>query len=60
MKNEFIKPEIEILTFLCEGNAADSYWRDSTTEYSIDLPGGNSDLGGDSGAGGDLGVPYQQ
>ena len=60
MKNEFIKPEIEILTFLCEGNAADSYWRDSTNKYSIDLPGGNPDLGGDSGAGGDLGVPYQQ
>lgn len=64
MKNKFIKPEVEILSFLCEGRAPDSYWRVSNNStyqnHSIQLPDGNEVLGGDNTPGGDLGVPYQQ
>ena len=63
MKNKFIKPEIEILAFLCEKQAADSYTRirnDQKSDNVISLPTGAApELGGEEVAGGDLGTPYQ-
>jgi hypothetical protein len=62
MKNKFIKPEIEILAFHCEGNAADSYKRILNDEQStkvFELPKGDPTHGGVEVNGGDLGVPYQ-
>ena len=62
MKNKFIKPEIEILAFLCEQLAPDSYTRirnDQKSENVIDLPTGDPKQYGVNEAGGDLGVPYQ-
>ena len=63
MKNKFIKPEIELLSFICEKRAADSYMLQHSTKYnqttSMQLPKGNPQLGGVDEAGADLGVPYQ-
>lgn len=68
MKNKFIKPEIDILTFLC---AATHFDADSVSQ-STKLGGGvnarkngtlpegaTPEQGGVNVPGGDLGVPYQ-
>lgn len=49
MKNKFIKPEIELLPFLCETLAPDSYNQVETLgegiKFNNNLPGGGGDLG---------------
>lgn len=67
MKNKFIKPEAEILTFLCDSThlAADSVNQDPVLGrgYKINdggaLPKGGTLNNAEDTYGGDLGVPYQ-
>jgi hypothetical protein len=67
MKNKFIKPEIEILTFHCsvESFDADSFTQDAKlgsgygNNRKYALPNGaQPEQGGVNVPGGDLGVPY--
>jgi hypothetical protein len=68
MKNKFIKPEAEILTFLCDSThlAADSVNQDPVlgrgykgTNSKGELPSGGLYNNAENTPGGDLGVPYQ-
>jgi hypothetical protein len=67
MKNKFIKPEIEILTFHCSAESfdADSFTQDAELGSGVKirdkyaLPNGaQPEQGGVNVPGGDLGVPY--
>jgi hypothetical protein len=68
MKNKFIKPEIEILSFLCDATHfdADSVNQVNDLGKGINVTNGEAPLpsGGEynnavNTPGGDLGVPYQ-
>lgn len=67
MKNTFIKPEAEILTFLCNSVHRDADSVDQVAKLGEGkkinkdgaLPIGNPDRNGVAENGGDLGVPYQ-
>jgi hypothetical protein len=68
MKNKFIKPEAEILTFLCDSIRRDADSVNQVAElgnganvpkYGGVLPSGGLYNNAENTPGGDLGVPYQ-